>query len=148
MKMWKTKHIYIKTSSPPWSISCSEISFNPWNKHNFSIINICMCQSQGLFQIVENIIFVSTQQIKKKKEKKNTRICSYQRSRTPNNSALIVVLRAVAWTNELVLCCIPWHNTSQMCAHSIYTIGSQCSFIFDYQVGRISLRLFFALDVS
>lgn len=70
MKMWKTKHIYIKTSSPPWSISCSEISFNPWNKHNFSIINICMCQSQGLFQIVENIIFVSTQQIKKKKEKK------------------------------------------------------------------------------
>ena len=36
---------------------------------------------------------------------------SYQRSRAPDNPALVVVLRAMARANELVFSSIPGHNT-------------------------------------
>lgn len=36
---------------------------------------------------------------------------AYQRSRTADNAALVIVLGAMAWAEELVLGSIPRHNT-------------------------------------
>jgi hypothetical protein len=65
--------------------------------------------------------------------------CKYQGSRTTNNTALVAVLGTMAWTDELVLCLVPWHHTTQMCADSIHTIGCKLSIILYYQVSWITL---------
>lgn len=72
-------------------------------------------------------------------EKKKSIWWSYQRCRTPNNFALVVVLRTMAGTNELVLCCIPWHNTTKMGAYTIDTISCKSFVILYNKISRISL---------
>lgn len=37
--------------SPPGLLACSEVSFNPRNKHYLPVVNICMCQRQWLLQM-------------------------------------------------------------------------------------------------
>merc|ERR1711998_371345 len=59
---------------------------------------------------------------------------------TSHNLALLIVLRSVTWTHELIFCLIPRHNTSQMSTHRIK--GKVCHvFVFiEYQVGSITLK--------
>jgi hypothetical protein len=48
---------------------------------------------------------------------------TYQRSRPPDNLALVIVLGTMARTYELLFCSIPWHHTAEMCADCVDAIG-------------------------
>ena len=48
---------------------------------------------------------------------------TYQRSRPPDNHALVIVLGTMARTYELLFCSIPWHHTTEMCADCVDAIG-------------------------
>lgn len=64
---------------------------------------------------------------------------AYQRCRASNNSALVIVLGSMAWTNEFVLSSIKWHHTSKMCADSIYSKCGKSFVALHNQVCWISL---------
>lgn len=65
---------------------------------------------------------------------------THQRSRTTNNSSLVVVLRSMTWADELVLSSIKWDNTTKVSTNSIDTIGRECPVALHNKVCRISLN--------
>lgn len=95
---------------PPGIFAGSEICFNPWNKHYLPIINISMNQRQR------------------------------QRSWSPDNLSLIVVLGSMARADELVLSRVPWHDTTKVGAHSIDPISCKCFILLHNEVRRVTLQ--------
>ena len=61
----------------------------------------------------------------RKLERERERERAHQRGWTPDDTALVVVLGAMAGADELVLCSVPWDNTSKMSAHSIYSVSGK-----------------------
>ena len=58
----------------------------------------------------------------------------------------------MAWADELVLSCIPWHNTSKMGADCVNTIGGKGFVLLHNEVSRVSLKCnnkfrLFVLDI-
>lgn len=66
---------------------------------------------------------------------------TYQRSRSPNNHALVVVLGTMARADEFFFSSIPWNHTTQMCADCINAIGCQSPVILHNKVGWVSLQI-------
>jgi hypothetical protein len=50
-------------------------------------------------------------------------VVTYERSRSPDNLALVIVLGTMARTYELLFGSIPWHYTTKMCADCVDAIG-------------------------
>lgn len=73
---------------------------------------------------------------------------TYQRSRSSNNFALVVVLRSVARAHELVLGLVPWHDTTKVGAHGVDAICGQCSVVLHNKVGRVALNKFIKDTIS
>lgn len=64
----------------------------------------------------------------------------YQRCRSSDHPALIVVLGSMARADEFVLSCIPWHDASKVSANCIDSICRKRFILLDYKVGRVSLK--------
>merc|ERR1712070_568025 len=78
---------------PPWIQTSAEVLLCPGFKHNLAIIIFNMCKSKG------------------------------QRGRTTYYFSCGIILRSMAWANELVGSLVPWHDTTQMGTHCIQAIA-------------------------
>jgi len=65
---------------------------------------------------------------------------TYQRSRSSDNSSLVIVLWSMAGADELLLSLIPGHDTPKVCADCINSISCKNSIFLHNKVGWISLK--------
>ena len=65
---------------------------------------------------------------------------TYQRSRSSDNSSLVIVLWSMAGADELLLSLIPRHDTPKVCADCINPISCKNSIFLHNKVGWISLK--------
>lgn len=64
----------------------------------------------------------------------------YQRRRSTDHLALVVVLGSVAGADELVLGAVPRHDAAEVSAHGVDPVGGQRLVLLHHQVRRVTLH--------
>ena len=67
-------------------------------------------------------------------------VCFYQRRRSTDHLALVVVLGSVAGADELVLGAIPRHDAAEVSAHGVDPVGGQRLVLLHHQVRGVTLH--------
>ena len=67
-------------------------------------------------------------------------VCFYQRRRSTDHLALVVVLGSVAGADELVLGAVPRHDAAEVSAHGVDPVGGQRLVLLHHQVRGVTLH--------